>query len=76
MLQVVKAAVEVVQLVVVVVMVVLYLTTVKVVNDKVPVGRRNRSGWAAGATGDVAYKRKLRPEPADKQFQSESCRDN
>jgi hypothetical protein len=56
MVQVVRAAVEVVQLVVdvnVVVMVVLYLTTVKVVNDRVPVDRRNRSGWA-GATGDVA----------------------
>ncbi len=56
MVQVVRAAVEVVQLVVdvkVEVIVVLYFTTVKVVNDRVPVDRRNRSGLT-GSIADVA----------------------
>ena len=55
-MQVVRAAVEVVQLVVevkVVVVVVLNFTTVKVVNDIEPVDSRNRSGLA-GSTADVA----------------------
>lgn len=55
-MQVVRAAVEVVQLVVdvkVVVIVVLYLTTVNVVNDMLPVDKRNRSGLE-GSTAVVA----------------------